>query len=116
MGQSVAAIVYGVFLTKEQGDALRDDGGEWREPFPDCGHVETGYEGRDFIGFAVAVQNVADSDEDDIQDCRVSEIETVHSKRIAGAKKKWRRLASWAKNLDVTLDDPCLLLVTVERA
>lgn len=113
MGQRVQAIVYGVVLSEEQLYALQELDGEWACGMPQS---ETQTEdGADFIGIAVAVQNVPRNSEIDIPKCRVSKIVAMVAPQVELAKPKWNLVVAWARKNGVELHEPELLLVEIQR-
>ena len=122
MGQSVAALMYGISRTTP--DLFDDEG----EPFWDSNKTagkrldwdeapRVAYEG-EVVGFPVACSSGAEDDEGDLgKDCLLSEIEQVHAEYITAARKKWDEFAAWAlKEHGKVLPPAALWLTTDERA
>lgn len=116
MGQSIAALMYGV-KRSEMPDGLRDAGDDWLWYGKLEDEPRDAYEG-DCIGFAVAVSGGGDDDEGDLgETCFLAEVAGVHSERIVAAKEKWKAFAAWfKKNCSGHLPKPELLLTRDERA
>lgn len=112
MGQTVAAIVYGVL---DGFDKLDDEDGEWlsEPPLP----VEKGgVADLVCLGLTIAVQNVPEDGEAEMPECAIEDISTELNAEIQNARDDWKQIVAWAKSHKVTLPKPRLLLMSIERA
>lgn len=124
MGQSVAALMYGVRKSKLPKNILDKDSGEFiwdtmpqekrldRDKLP-----RDAYEG-DVLGFKVAASSSPDRDEGDLgETARVGDLAEVHAAFVKVAKKKWTEFALWLlKEHRLKLPPADLWITTDERA
>ena len=117
MGQVVQGIVLGITPKKGQIDKLYDEDGDLVKGAPKVGRIESGTDGQVF-GLAVAVANVYEEKdgEVDIPVCPVEELANALRTPLAKAWTKWNKLSVWAASKGVSLGEPKVILVPVERA
>ena len=115
LGQTVQAIVYGVFETKEHRALMLSDE-EWLSGCPVM--IQIGCGRRRFIGISVAVSNLWTEGDGEVEypECSASALESALHLQMSKAKRRWAALAKWANSHGVRLGKPELLLVPVERA
>ena len=122
MGQSVAALMYGVNC-KTNGLFSADGEPFWNDHSAPGKHLDrdsaprTAYEG-DVVGFKVAASAGCDNDEGYLgETCLVADIEKKHATYIKTAKKKWDKFAAWAlKEHGKKLPPAALWVTTDERS
>ncbi len=115
MGQTVAAIVYGVPLKYR--NKLRLPDGDWKSEPPYPLETGTGDSAFEFIGLTIAVQNVPEADEIELPEGRLREIGSlIDASLLRTVMKHWEEIHLWASGHKVTLAKPSLMLVSIERA
>lgn len=125
MGQSVAALMYGI-SSKTRGLANDEGEGFWEDSspgvpkskhYPYLKAPRFAYEGG-VLGFPVACSSGMDPGEGDLgKTTPLAAVERAHAKQIAQARKKWDAFAAWAeREHGKKLPAPELWLTTDERA
>ena len=118
MGQSVVALMYGVRESELPNDLRDKESGEfiWDGELAWGDQPRSAYEG-DCLGFKVA-SSVPDNDEGDLgKTARAGDLEALHAKFVAKAKKRWKEFAVWLlKEHGRNLPPADLWITTDERA